>query len=72
MLTPRERLTVYLPPVAADRVRAIADDRGITVSDALRMALGLLDVAERARADGLHMGTSRDREALETVMVAPL
>ena len=67
-----DKLSVYLPPAAMKRAREIADDRGIGISDAVRLALGLLDVAERARERGEYMGTTPIREHLQTVMVTPL
>ena len=72
MPSPRYRLTVTLPPLALHRVRSIAAERDISDNDVVRMAIGLLDVAERARADGHYVGTARDRESLDTLIVAPL
>jgi hypothetical protein len=72
MSAPRERLQVYLPPPVAARVRAIAASRDISVNDVVRMAIGVLDVAEDARLKGHHVGVTKHRERLDIVMVSPL
>lgn len=72
MSATRERLSVYLPPAVAARVRAIATKRDISTNDVVRMAIGVLDTFERERDDGRFVGSTRDREALDTVIVAPL
>lgn len=71
MRKPRERLSIHLPPALAAQARAIAEDRDISVNDVIRMALGVLQVAERARLDGHYVGVSQYRDRLDTVMVAP-
>ena len=69
---PDERFSIFLPLPVGTRLREIAGERGLSLSATMRMALGLLDVAERAREEGLYVGTTRDREQLDTVMVLPL
>jgi hypothetical protein len=66
------RIALYLPDTTNDRLREIAAARGWEISDTLRVAIGLLDVAERARVRGEYMGTTPIREDLRTVMVMPL
>lgn len=68
----KQAITLYLPDGAVARVREIAKDRGIRVNDAIRLALGLLDVADRARERGDYLGVSRHRENLETVIITPI
>ena len=72
MPAPRKRVSFYLPQTVAERVSAIAEDRDISANDVVRMAIGVLDTFERARADGHYVGTARDRESLDTLIVAPL
>lgn len=47
-----ERLSVYLPVADAIRIRAIAEQHGIGLNDALRRAVRLLDHAEGVWAEG--------------------
>jgi putative ubiquitin-RnfH superfamily antitoxin RatB of RatAB toxin-antitoxin module len=67
-----QRLSVYLPLNAADRLRDIAIARGMGVNDVMRLALGLLDMTEQARLQGHYVGIASDRENLDTVMVVPI
>lgn len=72
-MTPnRERFSLALPPPIAGRIRFLAEQRDISVQDAIRLALGIFDTCERARADGHYVGISRDRAVFDTVLVLPL
>ncbi len=66
------RVSLNLPPDAEDVARRIAERRGISLNATFRLALGILQVHEDARRDGLYVGTSRDREKLDQVLLAPL
>jgi hypothetical protein len=72
MATEKRAFTVYLTDEASNRIREIAKDRGVRVNDAIRIGLGLLDIAERARERGEYIGSTRVREHLSTVLVSPL
>lgn len=72
MPTEKRVFTLYLTDEAASRVREIAKDRGLRVNDTIRIALGLLDIAERARERGEYIGATRHREYLTTVLTIPL
>lgn len=71
MRAPRDRLSIHLPPAVAAVARGIAAERDISINDVVRMALGVLQVAEQARRDGHYVGVSQYRDRLDTVMVSP-
>lgn len=64
--------TISLPPEADIVWRRIAKERGMTRSAVMRQALGILQVMDDEAKAGRYVGTSRDREALDTVIVSPL
>ena len=66
------RLTVYLPHAALARTDEMAEEHGLTRSAVIRRALGIMQAVDEARAFGRYVGTTRDREALETVIVTPI
>lgn len=68
---PRE-IRVTLGDIGFHRLEELCGDRNLTFSDAVRRGLGLLDIADRMARDGVFLGTSRDREKLDTVIVTPL
>lgn len=68
----RHRISVHLSPSSVARVREIAEARGVTVADIIRVALGLFDAFEKARDDGLFVGTARSRDAILTELVCPM
>jgi hypothetical protein len=53
-------------------VRRIAARRGIGVNAVFRLALGVLQAHEEALESGQYVGSTRVREDLEQVIVAPL
>ncbi len=71
-LADQYRVTVALPREGEDVVRRIAERRGISLNATFRLALGLLQIHEDAQRDGCYVGTTRDRENLDQVIVAPL
>lgn len=66
-----QRFNLYLPAPVAIRLREMADSERQSYAGIVRQALGVLQVMRDANRDGLYVGTSRDREALETLIVAP-
>ena len=68
----RTLLTVYVPSEAEQRARDMAAAQGISVSALLRRALGLMQVFDEATQAGHYVGTTRIREHLDQVIVAPL
>lgn len=71
-MTPTVRVSVMLPPEAESVARSIAQRRGISLSATFRLALGVLQLHEEARREGSYVGTARDREKLDQVIIAPL
>lgn len=67
-----ERVSVYLPPAAASVARRLAERRQRTLSGIMREALGVLQAIDDATARGEYVGTAKDPEALDTVIVVPL
>ena len=68
----RRRFVLDLPEAVADRITEIADKRGMKYNELMRLALGYLDMADRASERGDYIGTTRVREYLDQVMVTPL
>lgn len=66
------RLNLDLPPDVAEVLEGMARDRNVAKTTLIRIALGAFKVMHDANKEGLLVGTSRDREALKTVIVAPL
>jgi hypothetical protein len=61
--------TAYMPQDVIDVLAKAASRRHVRQVDALRIAVGFLQAADRAADDGLHVGASRDREMLDTVIM---
>ena len=72
MLAEPVRISVYLPAEAEKVARRLAQKQGVTRNAVIRRALGLLQAFEDATAAGHYVGTTRVREDLEQVIVAPL
>jgi hypothetical protein len=66
------RLALYVPTEIDQLARAIAKRRGISRNAVFRLALGILQAHETALEAGQYVGTTRIREDLEQVLVAPL
>lgn len=66
-----ERVNVYLAAPVAARLKEMAAEEGMSYAAIVRQALGVLQVMRAANRTGLYVGTTRDREALETLIVAP-
>jgi len=52
-----QRLSVNLNEESAAILRRVTRDRGISTTEAVRRAIGLLDFFERAHADGVRIWT---------------
>lgn len=59
---------VELPAAAVQAVDAIAAARGLSRAASVLLAIGFLQAAEKARAEGMCVGASADREALDVVI----
>jgi hypothetical protein len=66
------RVSLYLPASVDQVARDLAKKQGISRNALVRRALGLLQAYETAVAEGQYVGTTRDREALEQVLIAPV
>ena len=67
-----KRVNLHLPPNAIAVLDRLATERCLTRTATVRQALGVLQVCHDATRDGLLVGTSADREKLNTVLIAPL
>jgi hypothetical protein len=65
------RINLRLPPVTANKVRALAKERNQTLVGLVREAVGVLQTAHQGGKDGLYLGLAKHRENLETVLVSP-
>lgn len=66
---PVERFNFKFPHPVAARLREMSRQRGGSITNTVQVALGLLDVVQRAGAEGKYVGITSDREKLDTVMV---
>ena len=71
-MTDDGRLTIRFPAPVADYVERAAKAKGLTRQEVIRRALGLAQAFDMETAGGRYVGACLDREALETVIVAPL
>ena len=65
------RVSVYLDPRTKEVVSRLARERNLSHTAVFRQALGGLQAIHDATADGCYVGTVRDRERLDTLIVAP-
>ena len=63
---------VSLPIIVANVVDRLADELEISGPAVIRRAIGVLDAFEKERKAGVFIGATRNREALDTIFVAPL
>jgi hypothetical protein len=66
------RLTIRFPKVVAAYVDEVAERRGLDRPAVIRRALGIMQAFDMEAQGGRYVGATSDREALETVIVAPL
>jgi predicted transcriptional regulator len=58
-----------VPPEVKSRIEALAEKRNTSKSGLALQAFGLLQVVDEAKARGEFIGTSRDRHALDVVLL---
>lgn len=63
-----ERFEMRLPREAVGQIDAIATEKGLSRAAVVRQAIGVLATAE-GRASGSYVGITRDREALDVVLM---
>lgn len=59
-------------PAVRDTLDQLSASHGLTRSALIRRALGIMAAVDEARSYGRYVGSTRDREALETVIVPPV
>jgi hypothetical protein len=65
-------LNLRVAPSVAEAVKTLAADLELSKVAVVRRALGILQTVEVERKAGRYVGATRDREALETVIVSPV
>lgn len=65
------RVTVELGPNGTAVLEQLAEEREMSRSAVVRQAIGILQAMREANRDGYYVGISRNREALDTLIVAP-
>lgn len=65
-------ITLSFPPEVDAVLRGLAKSKGTTMSAVIRQALGIMQAMETDSRAGRYVGSTRDRDALETVIVGPL
>lgn len=63
------RLSLQITTEVNDRLETIARETGVTKSDVLRKALGLIELAHRGKKEGKRLGFAKSDEVLETEIV---
>lgn len=63
-----ERFEMRLPREAVGQIDALATEQGLSRAAVVRRAIGVLATAE-GRAVGSYVGITRDREALDVVLM---
>lgn len=66
------RLVVDVPAPVMAVIDSIAAERGITRTGLVRQALGVIKTMHEASKEGLHTGVVRNRNKLDSVLIAPL
>jgi hypothetical protein len=66
------RIAVDVPKSTATIVDRIAAERGVTRTSIVRHAISLLNATHEGAKEGLHAGLVRDKDKLDTLLVAPL
>jgi predicted transcriptional regulator len=65
------RLHIRVSPELAVKMEHLREERGITNVDMIREAMAIMLEVHEAQKDGLHVGFTRNRKKLETVLVLP-
>jgi len=66
------RVVIDLPDPAASVLDRLAEERNLTRPGVVRQALGILQAMHDGAKEGYLTGLTKDREKLDTVLVAPL
>jgi hypothetical protein len=66
------RLILRLPKSAEPMLDRICKERKLTRSALARLAIGMFQTCHDANREGLYLGLTTDRQALETVLILPL
>jgi Ribbon-helix-helix protein, copG family len=66
------RINLDLPKASGATLDRLCEERSLSRAALLRQALGVMQVFHDATREGRYVGTTKDREALDTVIVAPL
>ena len=70
--TSTSAMSIRLPGHTADYLRQTAAYRGESMNSVIRRALGIMQALDAETQAGRYVGATRDRDTLETVLVAPL
>ena len=66
------RLNLYFPPQIAELIDATAERMDLSRPAVIRRALGIMQAIDMETQGGRYVGATRDRAALETVIVMPV
>lgn len=66
------RIMLRLPASAGPMLDRICKERKITRGSLVRQALGVFQTFHDGSKDGLYLGLTTDRQALDTVLIMPL
>lgn len=66
------RITLRLPLSADPVLTRMCKERGMTRTALMRQAFGIYQTLHDGCKDGTYVGFTKDREALETVLLLPL
>ena len=66
------RIHMDIPPEAAVVLDRLAKERGLTRAAVIRQAVGVLQAMHDGAKDGYLTGLTKDRQAMDTLLVAPL
>ena len=69
-----ETITIHFraPPATMEVLDSLSETHGLSRSAVIRRALGIMQAVDDCRQFGRYVGSTRDREALEVVIVTPV
>ncbi len=65
-------VNVRMAPAVRLVLDQLGEEHGLSRSAVIRRALGIMQAVDEARAFGRYVGTTKDRESLETIIVTPI
>jgi hypothetical protein len=71
-MSEKRRWNMYFPLPVADLIDATAAELGLSRTAVVRRALGIMQAVDQEKQAGRYVGSSRDREALDVVIVGPV